>query len=280
MPSSRLKNWKTMPMWRRRMRASSSSVLPGHLLAREHDLAVVGGVEPGDQVEQRRLAAARRAHDRDELAVAEVEVHAAQGPDRRELGLERLPRPAHRQHRFHQLPPLVGSIMNACDGGVPPLHQLHVQRLASSGGNAERLGGLLAEHRRARRAGRGPGAAAPGSRCRRRPCTRAAPRSRAARPRPRRSTARCRARTARGPRACHVALSADWRSCIATAAATAAAPAWSSCGNGAPNTAITASPTYCITVPPSSRIAVFISARWPFSWPASTVGSVRSAMPE
>ena len=28
MPSSRLKNWNTMPMWRRRMRASSSSVLP------------------------------------------------------------------------------------------------------------------------------------------------------------------------------------------------------------------------------------------------------------
>ena len=40
-----------------------------------------------------------------------------------------------------------------------------------------------------------------------------------------------------------------------------ASSAWSSCGNGAPNTAITASPTNCITVPPSSRIAWFISAR-------------------
>ena len=64
--------------------------LAGDLLAGEHDLAVVGGVEAGDEVEQRRLAAARRAHDRDELAGAEVEVDAAQGPHRRELRLERL----------------------------------------------------------------------------------------------------------------------------------------------------------------------------------------------
>ena len=35
MPSSRLKNWKTMPMWRRRMRASSFSSLAGERLAGE-----------------------------------------------------------------------------------------------------------------------------------------------------------------------------------------------------------------------------------------------------
>ena len=52
------------------------------------------------------------------------------------------------------------------------------------------------------------------------------------------------------PSARHLSLTASWRSCIAQAACTRVA-AWSSCGNGAPNTAITASPTYCMTVPPS-----------------------------
>ena len=40
----------------------------GDLLAGDHDRALVGEVEAGDEVEQRRLAAARRAHDGDELA--------------------------------------------------------------------------------------------------------------------------------------------------------------------------------------------------------------------
>ena len=59
----------------------------------------------------------------------------------------------------------------------------------------------------------------------------------------------------------------------------AACTAWSSCGNGAPNTAITASPTYCITVPPWSRIAAFISARCRLSWPGEhgRVAALRDA---
>ena len=42
--------------------------LAGDLLVGEHDRALVGLVEAGDEVEQRRLAAARRSHDGDELA--------------------------------------------------------------------------------------------------------------------------------------------------------------------------------------------------------------------
>ena len=49
---------------------------------------------------------------------------------------------------------------------------------------------------------------------------------------------------------------------------------------GAPKTAITASPTNCITVPPSPIIARFIAARWVLSWPASSLGSACSAMVE
>ena len=72
------------------MRASSSSLVPVSVSPASDDLAVVGEVEPGDEVEQRRLAAARRTHDRDELARRDVEVDAAQGAHRRELGLEGL----------------------------------------------------------------------------------------------------------------------------------------------------------------------------------------------
>ena len=68
-------------------------------------------------------------------------------------------------------------------------------------------------------------------------------------------------------------------SCMPSAAATARS-AWSSCSNGAPNTAITASPTNCITVPFSPRIASFMAARCTFSCPASWLGSACSAMVE
>lgn len=53
---------------------------------------------------------------------------------------------------------------------------------------------------------------------------------------------------------------------------------WSGCENGAPKTAITASPTNCITVPPASRMAVFIAARCSLSWRARAPGGVASAM--
>ena len=142
MPSSRLKNWNTMPMWRRRIRASSSSVLPGDRLAGDDDLAVVGGVETGDEVEQRRLAAARGAHDRDELAGASVEVDAAQRAHRRELRLEGLAHAPHRQHRFvsQRSPPLVSAdsdrLRYATTGVFPALHQLLLERLAVGAADA------------------------------------------------------------------------------------------------------------------------------------------------
>ena len=59
-----------MPMCLRRMTASWFSSMPDDRLAGHGDLALVGHVEPGDEVEQRRLAAARGAHDGHELARA------------------------------------------------------------------------------------------------------------------------------------------------------------------------------------------------------------------
>ena len=66
---------------------------------------------------------------------------------------------------------------------------------------------------------------------------------------------------------------------MASAAATARS-GWSGCGNGAPKTAITASPTNCITVPAWPRMAWFIAARCVLSCPASWLGSACSAMVE
>ena len=47
-------------------------------LAGDHDLAFVRTVEPADEIEQRRLAGARRAHQRDELARLDLEIQAVQ----------------------------------------------------------------------------------------------------------------------------------------------------------------------------------------------------------
>ena len=90
MPSSRLKNWNTIPMCRRRRIASSSSRLADQRLARQRHLTVGRRVEPGDEVEQRRLPATRRPHHRDELGRAHREVDAAQRAHRRALRFERL----------------------------------------------------------------------------------------------------------------------------------------------------------------------------------------------
>ena len=81
------------------------------------------------------------------------------------------------------------------------------------------------------------------------------------------------------PRSAHSASSFTCASSIETAAANARS-AWSSCATGAPKQAITASPTNCITVPSSSRIAWFIAARCSLRRCASALGSVVSAMPE
>ncbi len=98
MPSSRLKNWNTMPMWLAPHARELVLVAAGDRLAGDRDLALVGDVESRDEVQQRRLAAARRPHDRDELARRDVEVDAAQRAHRRELGLERLADAPHRAH--------------------------------------------------------------------------------------------------------------------------------------------------------------------------------------
>ena len=67
-----------MPMRRRRIRFVIFA-LPAPVTG-EHDLAVVGGVEARDEIQQRGLAASRWTHDRDELTVGEPEVDAAQRP--------------------------------------------------------------------------------------------------------------------------------------------------------------------------------------------------------
>ncbi len=48
----------------------------------EHEAAGGGPIEAAEQVEQRALAGAGRAHDRDVVALGHVERHAAQGVDR------------------------------------------------------------------------------------------------------------------------------------------------------------------------------------------------------
>ncbi len=81
------------------------------------------------------------------------------------------------------------------------------------------------------------------------------------------------------PVSTHNLLTRAWAACISSAASTAR-PAWSGTATGAPNTAMTASPTNCMTVPLASMMARFISARCTFSCPASALGSARSAMLE
>jgi hypothetical protein len=56
--------------------------------AGEDLMAIRRAVETGDEVQQRRLAAPRRSHDRHELAPPDVEVHAPEGPDGNALGDE------------------------------------------------------------------------------------------------------------------------------------------------------------------------------------------------
>ena len=268
MPSSRLKNWNTMPMWRRRMRASSSSFVPVIDLAGDRDLAVVGDVEPGDEVEQRRLAAARRTHDRDELPRARRRGRrrAARAPARARLRTSCARATGTRAHvsrRFASPLHCVSFVrVDTADrsraGKRRPASPVPSTCCASSGSSrrriVERRHRRVAQHRRAGRARQVLQPLRRGSPCRRRACTRAARRSRAARPRPRRSTGRCRDRTGCSPSARHCSFDAPAGRVHRRRRPRAPRSAWSSCGNGAPNTAITASPTYCMTVPPSSRI--------------------------
>ena len=67
-PSSRLKNWKITPTWRRRNPRQPLFVAAVDPLTRHLDAALIGPVEPGDDVEQGGLPAAGGPHQRDELA--------------------------------------------------------------------------------------------------------------------------------------------------------------------------------------------------------------------
>ena len=139
----------------------------------------------------------------------------------------------------------------ATDGRLPPLHELALERPAvDAAGSASASRGRRRSRPSCPPAAPGPAAAAPGSRCRRRRVY--SSRSVAAEQRGRDLAGRqpdAEPERLAAPRPAQRASSSAWRRCIATAAR-AARSAWSSCGNGAPNTAITASPTYCITVPP------------------------------
>ena len=78
---SRLNDWNTKPMCRRR---SLVELLVGHVgdvVAADLHAAVGRAVEAGEQVHERRLAGARRAHDGGELAGGDLEGDAAQGVD-------------------------------------------------------------------------------------------------------------------------------------------------------------------------------------------------------
>ena len=76
---TRLKDWKTKPSRSRRSWVSALSPSAPISCAVDGHGARRGLVEPGEQVHQRGLAGARRAHDRRELAGGELEGHAAEG---------------------------------------------------------------------------------------------------------------------------------------------------------------------------------------------------------
>ena len=78
---SRLNDWKTKPMCRRRSFVSARSAIVE--ISSPPIVHGAGGraVEAGEQVHQRRLAGARRAHDGRELAGGHLERDAAQGVD-------------------------------------------------------------------------------------------------------------------------------------------------------------------------------------------------------
>jgi hypothetical protein len=64
---------------------SAAELQPG-----QHDLSVARAVEPGNQVQKRRLAAAGGTHDGHELSARDIEIHSPQGPDGHPVGIEGL----------------------------------------------------------------------------------------------------------------------------------------------------------------------------------------------
>ena len=83
--------------------AALSHVAHGRVLAREQHLAAVGPLEPGDDPQQARLARARGAEERHQLARRDVQAHVVH----RDEGAERLRHAAH-LNRHGTPPPAAG----------------------------------------------------------------------------------------------------------------------------------------------------------------------------
>ena len=77
----RLKNWKMKPSLSRRSLVRSPSSSPVISVPSSETEPVVGRSRPGEDVHQRRLAGARRAHDRAEAAALEVDAHTGERVD-------------------------------------------------------------------------------------------------------------------------------------------------------------------------------------------------------
>ncbi len=77
--SIRLKLWKMKPMCFLRIALRRLSRIAGDVLVEEPVVAFGRVVEQPDDVQQRRLAAAGRPHDGDEIALVDLEVDAVQG---------------------------------------------------------------------------------------------------------------------------------------------------------------------------------------------------------
>ena len=78
------------PTCRVRQRASSLSDISEMTFVADGDRAGGGLIEPGDQVQKRRLARTRRPHEREELGLADIERQIAQHVDRFGTASERL----------------------------------------------------------------------------------------------------------------------------------------------------------------------------------------------
>ena len=72
----------------------------GHILVEKPVLAAGDAVDHADDVEQGGLAATRRSHDGDELALIDFEIDAIQGDGFYFVGLINLEHISHFQHRF------------------------------------------------------------------------------------------------------------------------------------------------------------------------------------
>src|SRR5581483_11443091 len=70
----------------------------GDRMAVDENLAAGGILQPGDDADEGRLAAAGRANDADELAAVDIERHFLERDVRGAIGAERLVEIAHPQH--------------------------------------------------------------------------------------------------------------------------------------------------------------------------------------